>query len=302
MAVGDISQVDPSRVPGCSYVDTGMYGVANYGAVYLIDDTHPTLIETGIGTRHEVILELVRAADLTPEDIDYIVPTHVHLDHAGGAGFLAEACPNSTVFVHERGVRHLIDPSRLVEGTKAAVGDQWRFYTEPIPVDPERIEGLADGDTLDLGAYTLEAVEAPGHAKHQHALFLPEERAVFTADAAGIYLPSSDAVHPTTPPPEFDLEQCLSDIERLQSLEPRTLLYTHYGVGLTPELLNRYAQVLVDWVNLVSEALDEAPDTEAAIEAIVERHAPVGEWGQTKAHAETAMNARGVIGYLNKER
>ncbi len=298
MAVGDISNVDSSVMSGCSYVDTGMYDVSDYGAVYLLHDTRPTLIETGIGTNHEVILDLITASGLTLDDIEFICPTHVHLDHAGGAGFLAEACPNATILVHTRGVRHLVDPTRLVEGTKAAVGDQWRYYTEPLPVDKSRIDGLADGDTIDLGEHSLEAVEVPGHARHQHAFYVPEADAVFTADAAGLYVPHTQEIHPTSPPPEFDLEQCLRDIDRLQSLDVKAMFYTHFGVSTDPEMLERYRHVLTEWVDTVREALRSSPDTESAVETVVEAHAPVDEWGVTKARAETAMNVRGVIGYL----
>lgn len=300
MAIGDVRRVDPGQVAGCSYVDTGMYDVANYGAAYLIEAERPALVETGIGTHYERVLELLSRAGIDRKELAFICPTHVHLDHAGGAGFLARECPKATVCVHERGVRHLAEPHRLIEGTKAAVGDQWRFYTEPEPVDPSRLRGLADGDAIDLGDRELVAVEVPGHASHQHAFHLPADDAVFTADAAGLYDPRDGSIHPTSPPPEFDLEQCLVDIDRLRELEPSTLLYTHFGVGDDPALLDRYEEVLADWVTAVREALEAEGDVDRAVEAVVGRNAPIDRWGATKARAETAMNARGVLGYLNR--
>ncbi|MFW6448487.1 MAG: MBL fold metallo-hydrolase [Halobacteriota archaeon] len=300
MGIGDVTAVDGDLIGDCWYVDTGMYGVAGYGAAYLLGGERPTFVDTGIGTHHERVLALLEAAGVDPAEVAYICPTHVHLDHAGGAGFLAEACPNAQVAVHERGAPHLVDPERLVAGTKAAVEDQWRYYVEPKPVPADRIESLADGDRLDLGDRTLEAVAAPGHAHHQHVFHVPEAAAVFTADAAGIYDSSTDTVHPTTPPPEFDLEQCLEDVDRIRALAPSALLYPHFGPARAADRLDRYERVLREWVDAV-EAVAASADSEAeAIEAVVEAHAPTGAWGEEKGRAEARLNARGVLGYLHR--
>ena len=299
MAIGDITAVDSTLVEDCWYVDTGMYATEAYGSVYLLDGERPTLVETGIGTHYERILAMLDSVGVDREDLAYIVPTHVHLDHAGGVGFLAEACPNATVNVHERGVRHLVDPTRLVAGTKAAVGDEWRHYVDPRPIDEERIEPLADGDEVDLGDRTLVAVETPGHASHHHSLHLPEADAVFTADAAGLYVQATGQVRPTTPPPEFDLEQTLDDLDRLEALDPGVLLYSHFGPASDPSLLSTYRQVVTDWVADVERIRAEAPDDETASERLVETHAPVDDWGPEKAIPETEMNVRGVFGYLD---
>ncbi|MFP4590654.1 MAG: MBL fold metallo-hydrolase [Halobacteriales archaeon] len=300
MGIGDVAEVDSALLEDCWYVDTGMYDVAGYGAAYLLAGERPAFVETGIGTNHERVLGLLEVAGVDPEDVAYICPTHVHLDHAGGAGFLAEACPDAKVAVHERGAPHLVDPDRLVAGTKSAVEDQWRYYVEPRPVPPDRIVALADGDRLDLGERTLEAVAAPGHAHHQHAFHVPEADAVFTADAAGLYDPTTDAVHPTTPPPEFDLEQCLADVDRLRSLEPAALLYTHFGPAPAGDRLERYARVLREWVDAVETIAATAETDAEAIEAVVEAHAPTSTWGEEKGRAEARLNARGVLGYLHR--
>lgn len=299
MGIGDISTVDPELVPNCWYVDTGLYGIEEYGAVYLLDGPRPALIETGIGKHYDRVLELLAAADVAREDLEYIVPTHVHLDHAGGAGFLADACPNATVAIHERGVRHLVDPDRLVAGTKAAVGDRWRHYVDPEPIAESRLVPLSDGDEIDLGDRTLEAIETPGHAPHHHSLYLPDDDAVFTADAAGLYVQSTGAVRPTTPPPDFDFEQNLEDLERLRSLEPSVLLYSHFGPVAEPAVLTEYEHVLNEWVQTVEEIHKDSPDEATTIERVLDRDATVAVWGAEHSRAETAMNARGVLGYLD---
>jgi glyoxylase-like metal-dependent hydrolase (beta-lactamase superfamily II) len=302
MARGEVTAVTTGECSDLYYVDTGMYDVDEYGAVYLLDAAEPTLVDTGIGTHYERILDLLAYADVAREDLAYIVPTHVHLDHAGGAGFLAAECENATVAVHENGVRHLVDPTRLWEGTKQAVGDQFEFYTEPEPVPEDRVRELADGDVLDLGDHELHAHHAPGHAPHQHVFHDPANDAVFTADAAGIYVPAIDEIHETTPPPQFDHDQALRDVELVGSLDPSTLLYSHFGAQPTADLLSRYEARLTDWVAAVEAAQQELPDDDAVVEHFVQTTEMTDVWGERKASAETAMNVRGVLAYLEDQR
>lgn len=129
MAIGDVEPVPDST--DLYYVDSGMYEVEKYGSVYLVDAERPALVDTGIAADREAVFGMLDEVGV--DDLAYILPTHVHLDHAGGAGYLAERYPDATVMTHELGAPHLVDPSRLIEGTKAAVEDQWRFYDEPLP-------------------------------------------------------------------------------------------------------------------------------------------------------------------------
>jgi len=302
MAIGDVYEATAGDCTDLYYVDTGMYDVAEYGAVYVLDAERPALIDTGIGTNHERVLDAVREVGLDPEDIEVIAVTHVHLDHAGGAGFLAEACPNADVYVHEIGAPHLVDPERLWAGTKAAVGDQITFYTEPEPVPESRIVELEDGDAIDLGDHALEAVHAPGHAPHQVVFSDPANDAVFTADAAGIYAPECDELFPTSPPPNFDPEDCQDDVDALRAIQPDVLCYGHFGPAETGDRLARYADVLSEWVAAVRETRAEYEDDAAVVEYFVERaDAERAVWGAEKADAEVAMNVRGVLTALDRD-
>jgi glyoxylase-like metal-dependent hydrolase (beta-lactamase superfamily II) len=204
MAIGDVESV--TGMQGVTYVDTGMYDTTGYGAVYVVDAERPALVETGIGANRERVLDLIAATGLSPADIEVIAVTHVHLDHAGGAGFLAADCPDATVYAHETGAPHLVDPTRLWEGTKAAVGGQIEYYVEPRPVPGERVVELEDGEEIDLSDRLLRAHHAPGHAPHQVVFEYPAAAAVFVGDAAGLYVPERDSAYPTSPPPNFDLE------------------------------------------------------------------------------------------------
>jgi glyoxylase-like metal-dependent hydrolase (beta-lactamase superfamily II) len=298
MEIGDVAPVE--GIPDCYYLDTGMYDTPEYGAVYIYDTERPALVDTGIGTNHERVLDALGEVGIAREDLAVIAPTHVHLDHAGGAGFLAEACPNATVHVPERGARHLVDPGRLWEGTKAAVGEAIEFYTEPEPVPDDRLVQLIDGDEIDLGDRTLDVHDAPGHAPHQAVFHDAAAEAVFTADAAGIYTPTLDAVVPTSPPPNFDFEGCIEDIRLLQRLEPETLCYGHFGPASRDDRLTEYADVLTDWVEAVAEKRVELDDDEAVVEHFVRTTTMDEVWGERKARTETAMNVRGVLTYLDR--
>ncbi len=301
MAIGDVTEVTHGACTDCYYVDTGMYDVAGYGAVYVLDAERPALVDTGIGTNHELVLAALDEVGIAREELAVIAPTHVHLDHAGGAGFLAEACPNATVAIHEIGAPHLVDPSRLIEGTRRAVGDQWQFYTDPKPVPDDRVRELTDGDVIDLGDHELRAHHVPGHAPHQVVYHDPANAAIFTADAAGLWIPSREEIHQTSPPPNFELEQALADLERFRSIGPETLLFAHFGpASYSDELIGEYARVLTDWVTSVAEKREVLGDDEAVVEHFVERNDVADVWGEEKAQAETAMNVRGVLVYLDR--
>lgn len=301
MAIGDLSHVTTNGCSDLYCLDTGMYDTETYGAVYVLDAERPAIVDTGIGTRYEQILDALDEIGIEREDVAVLAVTHVHLDHAGGAGFLAEACPNAEVAVHEIGAPHLVDPTRLVEGTKRAVGDQWEFYAEPLPVPEDRIRTLSDGDVIDLGDHELVAHHAPGHAPHQVVFYDTENDAVFAADAAGIWVPELGRVRETSPPSNFDLEQCLLDVEMLRELDPGTLLYAHYGPHPNPQdVLDEYETVLSEWVAEVRERKAALGDDDAVVRAFVEANPMEPVWGARKARGETAMNVRGVLHYLKR--
>ncbi len=299
MAIGDSFEVTVGGVDGVSYVDTGMYGTAEYGAVYVVEGDEPAIVDSGIGTNYGAILDGLTERGIAPEDLATIALTHVHLDHAGGAGYLAEACPNADVVVHEQGARHLVNPSRLVAGTKQAVGDQWEFYADPKPIPGERIREITGGDAIDLGSRELRVHHTPGHAPHQVVFELSGDALVFAADAAGIYVPERDGVRQTTPPPNFDLEQCLADLHTIRDCDPAVLCYAHFGPAAADDRVREYADALTEWVGAVTEKRDELGDDDAVIEYFGDHTPMTDAWGDRKAAAEERMNARGVLAYLD---
>ena len=298
MDVGEVRAVGHGTTD-LHYVETGMFDIEGYSSVYLLDAEEPAVVETGIGTEWEVVVEAMASVGIDPADLAYIAPTHVHLDHAGGAGYLAEACPNAEVVVHEVGAPHLVDPGRLWEGTKRAVGDQIRHYTEPKPVPEERVRAVTDGDVVDLGAHDLAVHHAPGHAPHQVVYHDPANDAVFTADAAGIYVPGLDAVKPTCPPPNFDVPQAVADTRAIVDLDPAVLCYSHFGPLPTDDRLAEHERALTGFAELVEERRERLGDDEAVVQQFVEETDLADAWTPDRARAVAEMDVRGILRYLD---
>jgi len=293
-------EVDAPNCQDLYYIDLELYDVSGMGAAYILNADQPAILETGIGKRYHRVLTALEALDINRGDIEIISPTHVHLDHAGGAGFLARECPNAMVLTYERGVPHLADPSQLIAGTKQAVGEQWQFYVEPVPVPDDRVGSLQDGDVIDLGDHKLEVHHAPGHARHQAVYYDRQADTVFAGDAAGIYVPGMNRIEPTTPPTQFDFDRSLDDLEMLRDIAPTTLLYSHFGPRSdVTEALTEYERVLRQWIARIERKRAHLDD-EAVIECFVERTDMTDVWGERKARPETRMNVCGVLGYLDR--
>jgi glyoxylase-like metal-dependent hydrolase (beta-lactamase superfamily II) len=174
------------------------------------------------------------------------------------------------------------------------------FYAEPEPVPEDRIREVTDGDAIDLGDRELRVHHTPGHAPHQVVFELPGESVVFTADAAGIYVPEIDSVRQTTPPPNFDFEQCLADLDTIRDCEPAVLCYAHFGPVAADDRLDEYDEVLREWVAAVERKRDELAADDAVIEYFAEHTSMTDTWSERKATAEERMNTRGVLTYLDR--
>jgi len=295
-------EFEPVRGVENLYVhDTGMFDTDEYGAVYVYDAERPVVVDTGTGANREALYETIAEIGIGREELAWILPTHAHLDHAGGAGHLAGRYPNAEVLVPEKGVRHLVDPEALVAGTKSAVEEQWEYYDEPEPVPEDRISGLAEGDRIDLGDRELVVREAPGHAPHHAIYHDPDADVVFTADAAGIYVPAVDGIEPTTPPPQFDLDRCLADVRTIEELDPDHLCFGHFGPReYEAELAGEIKRAYVEWVEAIREKREELGDDDAVVEHFeAAAGRDVDFWNPERARANASLNARGVLAYLD---
>ncbi|HKW42648.1 MAG TPA: MBL fold metallo-hydrolase, partial [Thermoplasmata archaeon] len=239
MAVGDILASMPfERLPFDSethLADVRMFQQEAFGAVYLIDDERKAIIETGTSWDVGRICEAIKGFGLKSADIDALIVSHIHLDHAGGAGFLIPDMPHAKVYVHERGFKHLADPTRLVASAREALGPQEaEIFGTMHPISSGRLVAVKNGDRLDLGKHVLAFVDSPGHAPHELTILDEANRCVYTGDAAGLYFQGDDILMPIAPAPAFDLGQNLETLERILALEPRALLFSHYGPHSNP--------------------------------------------------------------------
>jgi len=254
------------------FTDVQMFRQPEFGAIYLIDDEKTALVETGTSNDVHMILAALKAFGRTPADVDALLVSHIHLDHAGGAGFLLDAMPNATVYVHERGAKHLADPSRLLASAAQALQDQADAFGTMRPVPADRLVAVTEGDTLDLGSRVLTFHDSPGHAPHELTISDGKNGCVYTGDAAGLWFPRDRLLMPITPAPSFDLEQNLAVFTRLLKAKPRALLFSHYGPH--PEPPAALEQQLVQyslWASFVRARKKEATP-ERIIDELFETH------------------------------
>jgi len=299
--------------PGITAIDTFFGGRERYTAAYLLAAREPAIVETGPTPSVEPVGAGLERLGIGPRDLAHVVLTHIHLDHGGGVGTIARRYPNATIWVHERGARHLADPARLVESATTIYGpERMASLFGPVePVPATRIRALADGDTVPLGDRSLAATATPGHAKHQVALVDSDTGAVFTGDALGIHPPDLPALRPATPPPDYDLELAVDSIERIRALAGELLLFAHFGpVREVDRVCDLAVKRFRDWTEAVRVALERKADLDEIVEVLedeVRRDVETGaEASLDVARLETLssirMNAMGIIRYWTKRR
>src|SRR6266498_1558535 len=211
-------------------IDTHMGGLPEITAGYLLLGDRPALLETGPARVAGVVAEGVAKAGLAPEDLGWIVLSHIHLDHAGGVGDLVRTFPNATVVVHPLGAGHLVDPERLLASSSRVYGELMdTVYGGLTPVEASRIKAVADGEVIDLGGRRLELIHAPGHARHHIGVFEPDAGALFAGDGVGVLLPSTNVLRPATPPPDFDRDLAIRSLRAFVARSPAHLVLTHFG-------------------------------------------------------------------------
>lgn len=257
---------------GITAIDTGMAGHRELNAVYVVEAAEPCLVETGPGSDGPTVVDGLSRLGIGPTDLAHVVVTHIHMDHAGGAGALLRRFPNATVWVHQIGARHLVDPERLIASTARTYGPERMrsLYGDMHPCPAERVRAVTDGDSIGLGDRSLAVVHTPGHASHHVALHDDVTGAMFTGEAIGSYLPYGPGFRPALPPPEVDIESALGTIERMRQVRPTTLLTSHFGQVADPdEGLDIAAQRIRAWSETVRTALTEEPP--ASDEQLVSR-------------------------------
>jgi glyoxylase-like metal-dependent hydrolase (beta-lactamase superfamily II) len=257
-------------------IDTVMLGIEEQAAAFFIDADEPVVVDTGLEDCAGNVLDGVEEIGVAHEDVEHVVVTHVHLDHAGGIGEVTEACPNADVFVHELGEKYLTDEEsaqRLVEKVHAVNDGLGDAYGGIKTVDPDRVKTVADGDTVDLGDRELEVIETTGHAPHHISLYDASSGALFVVDEGCAYFGGEETV--TTPPPNFDHEETLESFDRFEEYDAEYLLYGHYGVNYDGgDAIPRHREALHEWVDEIEKAWKEhetdGPEADADADEVVD--------------------------------
>lgn len=249
---------DPIRLDErITLIDGFDMDIPNRTGTYVIDEEELTLIETGPSPSVKYIKKGLETLGFALEQVKYIIVTHIHLDHAGGAGLLLRECPNAKVVVHPRGERHLIDPSKLAAGARAIYGDSFSEIYDPIiPIPEDRLIVKTEGDTLKIGPdCTLKFYNTPGHSKHHFSIYDPVSNGMFTGDTTGVRYEQLiqegiDLYLPTTSPNHFNPNDMEESIERIRKMNLDRVYFGHFGMTEQPD---EALQQVLDWLEIYVE-------------------------------------------------
>jgi glyoxylase-like metal-dependent hydrolase (beta-lactamase superfamily II) len=306
--------------PGVVLVDTG-YVRPGLAASYLVKGKgSAAIVETGTARSVPAILAGLSAAGIGREEVSHVVVTHVHLDHAAGAGALLAELPRARLVVHPRGARHMIDPSKLLAGAAEVYGGMdaiRKLYGDVVGAPAERVVEAPEGTLVDLGGRTLRILDTPGHARHHFVVHDPATRGFFTGDTFGISYREHDTaagpfLFPTTTPVQFDPPALRASVERMLAERPERMYLTHYGM-LEGEIPARAAMLLeaVDGHVRAARAAPPGPGRHEAIRAGLATQLLEGlsrhGWKGTREEALAAfsvdldLNAQGLGVWLDAE-
>ena len=304
---------------GIHVIDTGFHRPRFDAAYLMVEGGRAAFIDTG--TTHSVprLLSALGSLGLQTDAVDWVIVTHVHLDHAGGAGALMQALPHARLVVHPRGERHMVNPSALLAGARAVYGadEVARSYGEVPPIAAERVHTSRDGESIQLAGRALQLIDTPGHARHHHCIWDARSRGFFTGDTFGLSYREFDTARgpwllPTTTPVQFDPEPLRQSVRRMLSYAPERMYLTHYGcVDGVPALGNMMLEQIDELVAL-AEPLRHASDRHVRLrngltEIYLKR---VREHGCTLPDAETLsllasdieLNAQGLAVWLDGDK
>lgn len=303
---------------GIVAIDTGFHRPVFDAAYLMVEKGRAAFIDSGTNVAVPRLLGTLEALGLAREAVDYVIPTHVHLDHAGGVGLLMQSLPNATAVVHPRGARHMIDPSALVAGATAVYGEEEiaRSYGRIVGVASERVRESADGMTIELAGRPLQFLDTPGHARHHHCVWDARTRGFFTGDTFGLSYREFDTdkgpwLLPTTTPVQFEPDRLRESVQRLLSFEPECMYLTHYSRVRDVQRLGASFLAQLDRLVAIGRALKSAPQRHEALKrALLAEYVAITQaHGCRFSEAELAdllgvdleLNAQGMGIWLDKE-
>ncbi len=288
-------------------VDLVMGGFEHLICSYIILGEKPILVESGPTSSVPNLLSGLKELNIRFEDVEYVAVTHVHLDHGGGAGTLLKSLPNAKIVVHPRGMPHLVDPERLWHSSQSVLGFISDIFDKPEPVPKERIIPTLDG-SFDLGfGSKLKVIETLGHASHNLSFHESFNGGIFPGDAAGTYLPMYDVIVPTTPPP-FHLEIAVASLDKLISLNPTVLYFSHFGKATDAvQRLKDYKVQLQLWADIAEDGAKKNQSLEQIRDRIIQKDKVMNRVsGYVKSHkiySKTMLEncVKGFIDYAQQK-
>ena len=300
-------------------IDTGLFG-PQMAACYLVrGGGEAAIIDTGSGHSVDRVLAVIDALGIGRESVRYVMPTHVHLDHASGSGGLMQRLPGAQLVIHPRGARHMADPRQLWASAAGVYGAETllRDYGHPVPVPEERMILAGDGFEVRLGGRRLLVLDTPGHARHHYSVWDEVSRGFFTGDTFGVSYRQTDSrrgpfILATTTPVQFDPDAWLKTLDRYAAFRPERVYLTHYGmVEHLPRLLADL-RADVEAHARIAQQCAGARDVHGAIKAALMDHTlrRLSEHGTAMTEAEQRtfldmdmdLNAHGLAVWLERER
>ncbi len=288
---------------GIYLIDSFMGGIGDFTAVYAVTGSDGiVLIDTAVSNSADSILAGMRFLELDADDVRYIVITHLHLDHAGGAGFLLPALRNATVVADEMALPHLAEPQRLIESARRALGKFAPLYGDLAPIPPERLLAAREDMTLELGDRSLSLLHCPGHARTHWCPVDGATGALFSGDALGVYLRSSDMVFPVTPLPDFDAGDMRASLARLRDLDAPVTYFPHFGEGgSSRKLAGDSLDALEAIIEIIRSGLADGQERGRIIESVLERFPVEEERERMLLLGNVQLNLAGISRMLEKE-
>jgi len=278
-------------------------------AALLESDGHRAVVDPGPGSTLETLRQQLQARGSSVSDLDAILLTHIHLDHAGATGALVRENPRLAVYVHKNGAPHMIDPSKLLASAQRLWPNELqRLFGETLPVPAENLRILEGGETLALGSRKTQVVYTPGHASHHVSYFDKADGIAFVGDTTGVRIEGNSYVMPATPPPDIDLGIWDASFAAILERKPARLFLTHFGYSDNPsEHIRFFRERLHRWAALAAETLRTAASDSAAMEAFlsathaeISQHLPAGEADHYAFSAGLNLSFLGLARYLRK--
>lgn len=296
------------------YTIDALYYEPELASIHLIQSADRiAIIDTGTQYSVPQVEKALTELGLGFADVDYVILTHIHLDHAGGAGSLMNLCENAQLVVHPKGARHMADPSKLIAGASSVYGQEefTKLYGEIRPIDAARIIQPADGETIDFAGRPLLFIDTPGHARHHHCIVDHQSNSIFTGDTLGVSykaLRQGDQAYimPTTTPVQFDPDALHASIEKVMAYQPETLYLTHYSaIRPTSQNIAGLHEQIDDFVMLTKKSSEMEGDmqsnltdilTEYAVRRCLNELAMIDEATVRKwLNLDVGLNAQGLV-------